>query len=88
MAMPKYRTMGIFRLDGAPLLTRAEAAREQVIVQGIYLVSAVGSMARMAGMAGVDASRIVYSEAGILPDSADDVLAWIVKAVAGWRGVK
>lgn len=86
-----YQLIGMgqsFAKDVMPLLARARDAREKTIVQGIYLVSNVGSMARMSGMGDADSAKIVYGEAGILPESADDVMEWIVKAVEEWLGEK
>ena len=85
-----YQLIGMgqnFTGDVMPVLAKARHARKKVIVQGIYLVSNVGSMARMSGMHG-SSPNIVYGEAGILPEGADDVLDWIVKTVEGWVSEK
>lgn len=74
-----------FAEDVQPLLDRAAAEKDRTLVQGIYLVSSVGSMARMFGMDRQDgADNIAYGEKGILPESVDDVLAWIEKTVSEW----
>ncbi len=39
-------------------------------------------------MGDADSAKIVYGEAGILPESVDDVMEWIVKAVGEWLGEK
>ncbi len=68
--------------DITPFLEHAGSVKDRVLVQGIYLVSSAGSMARMVGM---DASSdILYGEDGILPKSLDDVMAWIEKAAKSW----
>ena len=74
-----------FAKDVQPLLDGASAVKERILVQGIYLVSGVGSMARMFGMdRQAAANNIAYGEKGILPESMDDVLAWIEKTVSEW----
>ena len=74
-----------FAKDVQPLLDGASAAKERILVQGIYLVSGVGSMARMFGMdRQAAANNIAYGEKGILPESMEDVLAWIEKTVSEW----
>ena len=84
-----YQLVGMgqqFAKDVTPLLERARAERERILVQGIYLVSNVGAMARLSGMAG--GADVVYGGVGILPESIDDVQEWIVKTVNGWLGAK
>jgi len=74
-----------FAKDVQPLLDGASAVKERILVQGIYLVSGVGSMARMFGMdRQAAANNIAYGEKGILPESMDDVLAWIENTVSEW----
>ena len=74
-----------FAKDVQPLIDGASAVKERILVQGIYLVSGVGSMARMFGMdRQAAANNIAYGEKGILPESMDDVLAWIENTVSEW----
>lgn len=74
-----------FAQDVQPLLESASASKERILVQGIYLVSGVGSMARMFGMdRQAAANNIAYGEKGILPESTEDVLVWIEKSVSEW----
>ena len=74
-----------FAKDVQPLLDGAAAQKERILVQGIYLVSGVGSMARMFGMdRDAATNNITYGEKGILPESMDDVLAWIENTVTEW----
>ena len=74
-----------FAKDVQPLLDGASVVKERILVQGIYLVSGVGSMARMFGMdRQAAANNIAYGEKGILPESMDDVLAWIENTVSEW----
>ena len=83
-----YQLVGMgqhFAKDVTPLLERARSERERILVQGIYLVSNVGSMARRAGMENFASTPIVYGEAGILPESMDEVTEWIVKTVKAWQ---
>ena len=83
-----YQLIGMgqnFAQDVKPLLERAASTKERILVQGIYLVSSVGSMARMVGMDKNAAMEgIVYGEEGILPQSVDSVMAWIEQTVAEW----
>lgn len=86
-----YQLVGMgqrFVQDVTPLLDRARGQKESVIVQGIYLVSNVGAMARMSGMGNRKADHIVYGEEGILPQSVDDVMEWIVKTTSEWTAGK
>ena len=86
-----YQLVGMgqnFAKDVKPLLARASKAKEKTLVQGIYLVSGVGSMAKMSGMGGAGNPNIIYGNAGILPESADDVMAWIEKATKEWLAAK
>lgn len=83
-----YQLVGMgqhFAKDVTPLLERARSERERILVQGIYLVSNVGAMARRAGMENFASTPIVYGEAGILPESMDEVTEWIVKTVKAWQ---
>lgn len=86
-----YQLIGMgqnFTGDVMPVLASARNSRERIIVQGVYLVSNVGSMARMSGMQNGASGDIVFGEAGILPEGADDVLNWIVKTVEEWISEK
>ena len=86
-----YQLVGMgqrFAQDVTPLLERASAQKESVIIQGIYLVSNVGAMARMSGMGNRKVGNIVYGEEGILPQSVDDVMEWIVKTTSEWAAGK
>ena len=79
-----YRLVGMgqnLRNDIAPLLNKASKERERVIVQGIYLVSAANSMARRAGL---EAENIIFGSEGILPQSGDEVIGWIVNTTKEW----
>lgn len=83
-----YQLVGMgqhFAKDVTPLLERARSERERILVQGIYLVSNVGAMARRAGMEQLASTPIAYGEAGILPESIDEVTEWIVKTVKAWQ---
>ena len=71
--------------DITPLLQKAKEAKTKVIVQGIYLVSTVNSMARRAGL---QDESIVFGSEGILPESTEDVLDWIVKTTKEWTSEK
>jgi hypothetical protein len=74
--------------DITPLIERAGATKDKIIVQGIYLVSSVGSMARMAGITPDTSAEVLYGGDGILPKSVDDMMAWIETAVRSWFGEK
>ena len=71
--------------DIAPLLQKAKEARSRVIVQGIYLVSSVSSMAKRAG---ISDENIVFGSEGILPESTDEVIEWIVNTTKEWIAEK
>ncbi len=83
-----YQLIGMgqhFAQDVKPLLERAASTKKSILVQGIYLVSSVGSMARMVGMdKNATVNGIVYGEDGILPKSVDSVIAWIEQTVSEW----
>lgn len=78
-----------FDKDVKPLLQKAAKEKKRVLVQGLYLMSSVNSMAKMFKMdqpeylkeVGAD---VVYSKAGILPASSDLVVDWITKTTNGW----
>ena len=71
--------------DITPLLRKANEAKQKVIVQGIYLVSTVNSMAKSAGL---QDESIVFGSEGILPLSTEDVLDWIVNTTKEWTAEK
>ena len=71
--------------DISPLVEKAKGARSKVIVQGIYLVSTVSSMAKRAG---ISDENVVFGSEGILPESAGDVLEWIVNTTKEWIAEK
>ena len=63
------------------MLKKAKESKKKVIVQGIYLVSTVNSMANNAG---IKDDSIVFGSDGILPMSEADVLDWIVNTTKEW----
>ena len=79
-----YQLIGMgqnFNKDVAPILKKAKESKKKVIVQGIYLVSTVNSMANNAG---IKDDSIVFGSDGILPLSEADVLDWIVNTTKEW----
>lgn len=79
-----YQLIGMgqnFNKDVAPMLKKAKESKKKVIVQGIYLVSTVNSMANNAG---IKDDSIVFGSDGILPMSEADVLDWIVNTTKEW----
>lgn len=83
-----YQLIGMgqnFNKDVAPILKKAKESKKKVIVQGIYLVSTVNSMANNAG---IKDDSIVFGSDGILPLSEADVLDWIVNTTKEWIAEK
>jgi hypothetical protein len=76
-----------FSKDVNPILTKVAAEKKRILVQGIYLMSSVSDMAKMAKMNEKQKnikSEIVYSEYGILPKSTPEICQWIVDTTKDW----
>lgn len=80
--------MGIdFSKDVKPILAKAAAMKKRILVQGIYLMSSVSDMAKMANMNKNQKdikTTVIYSEYGILPKSTSEVCQWIVETTHDW----
>lgn len=74
-----------FVRDVTPLLEKAKTAKKKVLVQGIYLMSSVSSMAKATQIDQMPASEgVTYSEYGIMPKSINDICHWIADTTKGW----
>jgi len=76
-----------FSKDVNPILVKAATEKKRILVQGIYLMSSVSDMAKMAKMDEKQKnikSEIVYSEYGILPKSTPEICQWIVDTTKNW----
>lgn len=78
--------------DIQPMLTKAAQIKKRIIVQGIYLTSSIGEIAKILKLdqktkefTGKDDVEVVYSDGGILPDSEQDVVDWIVETTKNWQ---
>lgn len=78
--------------DIQPVLTKAAKAKKRILVQAVYLTSSIGEIAKILGLdketkklTGSDTAEVVYSDGGILPDSEQDVIDWIVSTTESWR---
>ncbi len=77
-----------FANDVTPLLEKARKRKKRVLVQGIYLMSGVGGMARYAKLDKKYGDSVVFSDYGILPQSSDDVCKWIEETTKNWMATK
>lgn len=76
-----------FFKDVNPILMKAAVEKKKILVQGIYLMSSVSDMAKMAKMSEKQKninSEVVYSEYGILPKSTPEVCHWIIDVTKEW----
>lgn len=69
-----------------PLLEKAAKEKKRIIVQGVYLTSTIGGMARRNHMEEKQAeivkkhgTQIIYSDQGILPNASAEISQWIVE---------
>lgn len=81
-----------FADDLKPVLTRAAKAKKRVLVQGLYLTTSIAELAEAFGLdqqtkelTGSDTAEVVYGKGGILPDSEQEVVDWIVATATAWH---
>lgn len=75
-----------------PTILDASKKKKRIILQGIYLVSGIKTMAQRFGLPQAISKaikdkdvEIVYSEKGLLPDANNEVADWIVKCATSWQ---
>jgi sirohydrochlorin ferrochelatase len=77
-----------FANDVIPLINKAKKSKKRVLVQGIYLMSSVGEMAKYTGLSKNAGENVVFSNYGILPESSQQVVNWIVETTQNWMKTK
>lgn len=73
-----------FANDVIPLINKAKKSKKRVLVQGIYLMSSVGEMAKYTGLSKSLDENVVFSNYGILPESSQQIIDWIVETTQNW----
>lgn len=79
-----FIAMGYYLADDiTALIKKASAEKHRVLVQGVFLVSDMKSMAQMADMDKVQRQEfpdvdVVYSDQGILPSGEKEICQWIL----------
>lgn len=78
-----------------PTVVEASKKKKRIILQGIYLVSGVKTMAQRFGLPQAIAEaikdknvEIVYSEKGLIPEANEDVADWIIKCATNWQKIE